>query len=131
LAYGFSDRFSLVTDAGAYRFSGLAGGLDSTMYTYLFGPRVKIVRSNRVAPFAQILIGGGRLNASSSGLAAGENGLAAAIAGGLDVPFHRHIALRLFQAEYLLTRFDRNNGSPASQNNVRISAGVVLRFGSR
>ena len=131
VAYNFSDRFAVVADIGAYRFSGLPSGLTSTMYTYMFGPRVTFRRWSRVAPFAQVLLGGGRLNASAGGVDAGENGLAMPAGGGLDVPLHRHFAIRVIQAEYLMTRFDRVDGSSATQNDVRISVGLVLRFGTR
>jgi hypothetical protein len=128
LAYAFSNRFSAVVDVGAYRFRELSAGVKSTMYTYLFGPRITLSESRRAIPFAQILVGGGRLNASAIGVKAGENGFAMDIGGGLDVPFHHHFALRVIQADYLLTRFDRVTGAPAKQNSVRISAGVVIRF---
>lgn len=131
VAYNFSERFSAVADFGGYRFSGLPSGLTSTMYTYMFGPRMTLRRSSRVEPFAQVLLGGGRLNASASGVDAGENGFAMAAGGGVDVPFRRRFAIRVVQAEYLMTRFDRVDGSSATQNDVRISAGLVLRFGSK
>lgn len=51
--------------------------------------------------------------------------------GGLDYRLNHRLALRLFQAEYLLTRFD-NPTSPTNatgwQSNMRLSAGVVFRF---
>jgi hypothetical protein len=131
LAYNFSDRIGAVADVGAYRFSGLPSGLDSTMYTYLFGPRFTFRKVSGLTPFAQVLLGGGRLNASSGGLSAGENGFSMAMGGGLDLPFRRRFALRIIQAEYLLTRFDRVTGASATQNDVRVSAGLVIRFGSR
>jgi hypothetical protein len=131
LAYHFNDRFSAVVDVGEYRFIGFTSGLNSAMYTYLIGPRITMSESRRISPFAQILLGGGRLNASVSGIEAGENGFAMAIGGGLDVPFHHHFALRVVQADYLLTRFARVTGSPTKQNSVRISAGVVIRFGGQ
>ena len=50
--------------------------------------------------------------------------------GGLDVKVHHHIAIRLIQAEYLMTRFENlTTGSTASQNDMRLSAGLVFRFG--
>jgi hypothetical protein len=131
LAYNFGDRFAVVADAGSYRFRGLPSGLTSTMYTYMFGPRITLSQSRRITPFAQILVGGGRLNASSGGVQAGENGLTMAAGGGLDLSIHNHLAVRIVQAEYLLTRFDSVAGSSATQSNIRISAGVVLRFGKR
>ena len=131
LTYNFSDRFAVVADVGAYRFTGLPSGLSSTMYTYLFGPRFSLRKSSRFTPFAQALLGGGRLNASSSGIDAGENGFAMALGGGLDVSYSRHFAIRVAEVDYLMTRFDNVSGSAATQNNVRVSAGIVFRFGSR
>jgi len=130
-AYNFNDRFAVLADGGAYRFSGLPSGVASNMYTYLFGPRYSFRKMHRVTPFVQGLVGGGRLTASSGGVEAGENGFAMALGGGLDVPLHRHFAIRLIQAEYLLTRFANVNGSTVSQNNARISAGLVFRFGNK
>ena len=131
LAYAYNDHFSAVVDVGAYHFIGFQSGLNSTMYTYIFGPRITFSGSKRTTPFAQVLLGGGRLNASSTGVQAGENGFVMAIGGGLDVPFHHHFAVRVVQAEYLLTRFNSVDGSPAKQSSVRISAGVVIRFGGQ
>jgi hypothetical protein len=130
LAFNFTDRFSAIADLGSYRFSALPAGITSTMYTYMVGPRVKLSKSGRLTPFVQFLVGGARLNASATGVGAGENGLAMAIGGGLDVEFHRHFAFRVAQADYLLTRFDRVDGSPATQNNIRLSTGIVIRFGA-
>jgi hypothetical protein len=130
-AYNFSDRFALVADGGIYRFGGLPSGIDSTMDTYLFGPRYTFRKVSRLTPFAEALLGGGRLNASSGGISAGENGFSMAIGGGLDWPLRRRFSIRLVEADYLLTRFDRVTGASATQNNVRISAGLVFRFGSK
>jgi hypothetical protein len=130
-AYNFSDRLALVADGGIYRFGGLPPGFDSTLYTYLFGPRFTFRKLRRVTPFAQVLLGGSRLNASSGGLSAGENAFSMAMGGGIDWPLRRRFSIRLIQAEYLLTRFDRVTGSSATQNDVRISTGLVFRFGSK
>jgi len=130
-AYNFSDRVALVADGGIYRFGGLPSGLDSTMYTYLFGPRFTFRKVSRVTPFVQALLGGSRLNASAGGISAGENAFSMAIGGGVDLPLRRRFSIRLIQAEYLLTRFDRVTGASATQNDVRISTGLVFRFGSK
>lgn len=131
LAYNFTDRFSAVGEFGGYRFTSLPAGLSSTMYTYLFGPRISLRKSSRVNPFAQALLGGGRINASASGVNAGENAFAMAIGGGADLGLSSHFAVRLIEADYLLTRFANVNGASSTQNDARISAGVVFRFGSR
>ena len=46
---------------------------------------------------------------------------------GLDWNVRRHIAIRLGQADYLLTRIPAST-SQVNWNNFRYSAGVVLRF---
>jgi outer membrane protein OmpA-like peptidoglycan-associated protein len=59
-----------------------------------------------------------------------ENKLALTAGGGLDLTVRHHLAIRLIQAEYLMTRFDDfNTGSTATQNDVRLSSGLVFRFG--
>jgi hypothetical protein len=51
------------------------------------------------------------------------------VGGGLDVNVNDRIGLRLFQADYLNARTDGFSGKPV--NNLRISTGLVLRFGSK
>jgi hypothetical protein len=46
-----------------------------------------------------------------------------AIGGGIDATVVRDIGWRLVQVDYLLTQF-----GGASQNNARISAGIIFRF---
>lgn len=130
-AYNFNDSFSVLGDLGAYRFGGLPSGVSSNMYTYLFGPRFSFHRFHRATPFVQGLLGGGHLMASSGSVDASENGFALALGGGLDVPFHRHFAIRVIQAEYLMTRFATISGTTVTQNNLRVSAGLVFRFGKK
>jgi hypothetical protein len=48
------------------------------------------------------------------------------VGGGLDVKVAPNMSLRLIQADYLMTRF-----SNARQDNIRISAGLVLSFGGK
>ena len=131
--YHFREHLAFVGDFGAYRFSDAGPGLTSTMYTYLAGPRLPLHRKHegRFAPFVQVLAGAARLNASAGGIDAGENSFAIAAGGGLDLSASHHFAFRVVEAEYLLTRFPHPDGSSATQNNVRLSAGLVFRFGSR
>jgi hypothetical protein len=46
--------------------------------------------------------------------------------GGLDLRVTHRFSVRLVEANYLLTTFD--NGTNNHQNNLRISAGAVIRF---
>jgi hypothetical protein len=109
------------------------------MYTFLAGPRLSFRNHERVTPFVQALFGGIRASAvtiSSNCTDVGctplpaENKFAMTAGGGLDVRVHRHLAIRVIQAEYLMTKFaDTNTGNSASQNDMRLSAGIVFRFG--
>jgi hypothetical protein len=100
---------------------GFPGGinLSYTEYNFLFGPRVSVsVRKFR--PFAEALFGGAHVGLSND---AGSHGsFATAMGGGLDYKIIRPIAWR-FQGDYVLARF-----FGTTQNNVRISTGLVLRF---
>jgi hypothetical protein len=131
LTIQLNNKFAIVGDFGAYRFGSLPPGVKSNMYTYMGGPRISLHKFHGLSPFVQVLAGGGRLNASSGGVQAGENGLVLAAGGGLDAPFGNHFSLRLAQAEYFLTRFEHPNATSAIQNDVRISAGIVFHFGGR
>ena len=46
-----------------------------------------------------------------------------ALGGGVDLRLTRAVGIRLFQVDYLMTRF-----FDVKQNNARIAAGVVFRF---
>jgi len=110
-----------------------------TVFTYLFGPRLSFRRHDRVTPFGQVLFGG--IHASAATLSSGCTGIGCTLlpseskfamtaGGGLDVKVHHHLALRIIQAEYLMTSFeDRTTGTNATQNDMRLSSGIVYRFG--
>jgi len=108
-------------------------------FSFLFGPQIAYRKSERFTPFAHVLLGGVRRKARvplnlSLNPPLGTNGVSfvtgsdtafgTAIGGGLDIRLSKRAAIRLFQADYFLTRF-----SPDTQHNLRISTGLVLRFG--
>jgi hypothetical protein len=106
---------------------GSTHGSNLHLNTYLFGPQVSFPA--RVSPFAHVLFGGAHESISNPGVAIGipnlgtNNAFATAVGAGIDVkPFH-FVSVRLFQFDYLMTRF----GSK-TQNQPRASAGLVLRF---
>ncbi len=130
VAGNVNNWFGLVAEfGGAYDTQTRGSGLkvESTVYTYLFGPRFSRRGSGRVTPFVQTLFGGvhGRGEIEGVGLNEVEtaNGFGMALGGGVDVKLSNRFALRVIQADYLLTRVD---GETA--NNARVSAGVVIRF---
>ena len=130
--YNFERSLALVGEAGSERASNIDGTpADLTLTSFLGGPRYSLHRSNRIVPFAQLLLGGahatGALTPGASGAAGSANSFAMTAGGGVEVKLASHVALRVFQADYYLARFD--NGVNNQQNNFQISAGIVFRFG--
>ena len=60
-----------------------------------------------------------------------QNGFAAAFGGGLDVRLTDHIAVKPFQMEYFMTRTPNIWSANNPQNNIRYSAGMVFRLGTK
>jgi hypothetical protein len=129
--YHFRHWFAATADVGAYNFHRLASGITSTMYTAAAGPRLTFRNSRRLTPFAHVLVGVGRLTASSGGINAGENSVVVVAGAGVDVPLTHRFTLRAAQVDYLGTRFAQTSGASGTEKNVRLSAGLVIRFGER
>jgi hypothetical protein len=148
LALNFNRYLGIVGDFGAYTNSQMRfqNGYGSTVdvdnpnvgaFSYLFGPRISFRNHSRVTPFVQALFG--EMHANQVSLAnctfsctflPSEDTFAWTAGGGLDIRVRRHFAIRLIQAEYLMTRFqDYSTGLTASQNDMRLSSGIVFRFG--
>jgi outer membrane immunogenic protein len=132
VAFKFSRSLGVVAEIASQTASNISStGADLTLTSFLAGPRYTFTHAGRFAPFAQVLVGGahagGTLAPGSSGLPGSSNAFAMTAGGGLDIGLTRHIAVRAFEADYYLTRFD--NGVNDHQNNLRIEAGVVIRFG--
>jgi hypothetical protein len=117
-----NDWFGVTGDiSGAYKSESAA---HLHLHNFLFGPTVSYNKAAKVKPFAHALFGMSHANAGISGLARGsENAFAMALGGGIDVGVGRNFAVRLFQADYLMTHFGGEK-----QNNARISVGLVARF---
>jgi len=109
-----------------------AAGYSLTLSAFTAGVRY-LPRFGRspLQPFGQVLLG---LAHSSGTLVQSPNAeatnagaaFAANVGGGLDLGASRRFSIRLLETDYLLTTFD--NGSNNHQNNLRISAGVVIHF---
>ena len=121
----------MVGEFSGCKVTGLPSGVSAHTFTYLVGPRLTYRGSGGFEPFAEALFGGMNASASISGSVSGSsNAFAMAIGGGADYKVTKSVAIRLVQFDYLYTKF---NLGPASQhqNNVRIQAGIVFRFGGR
>ncbi|MGA9542131.1 MAG: outer membrane beta-barrel protein [Candidatus Sulfotelmatobacter sp.] len=132
VAFNFSRSLGVVGEIASQGASNISStGADLTLTSFLAGPRYRRTVAGHFAPFVQVLFGGARAGGSlapgSSGLPGSANAFAMIAGGGLDIGLTRHVALRAFEADYYLTRFD--NGVNDHQNNLRIAAGVIIRFG--
>jgi outer membrane immunogenic protein len=132
VGFNIARSVGIVGEIASQHASGIVGtGGDLTLTSFLAGPRYTWTKAARFAPFVQVLLGGahasGSLAPGGSVLSGSANAFAMTAGGGLDIGLTRHIALRALQADYYLTHFD--NGTNDHQNNLRISAGVIFRFG--
>jgi len=131
---GFDDTKLQIAGAGAN--PPRAADASGTAFTFMAGPRLSF--RYRVTPFAQVLFGG--IHASQVTLSncsgvlctplPSENSFAMTAGGGIDLNIHRHLAIRIVQAEYLMSNFaDLSTGNRDTQNDLRLSSGLVFGFG--
>jgi opacity protein-like surface antigen len=126
LAYNLNTWLGAVGDFGVCKVTGLPSGISATAVNYLFGPRVSYRSSSSITPFVQVLFGGEHVGAGFSGVGSGSaNAFAMTLGGGVDYKFTDHVSFR-GQVEYLNTHF-----GGTTQNNARIEAGIVYRWGGR
>jgi hypothetical protein len=112
-------------DLGVYNGSlGIPGLIGET---YTVGPRFSYRRWNRLVPFAQAVIGGAHANTTNGGFLGANRAFAFGGGGGADLGLGRagRFALR-GQMDLLDFRANGNN-----TGTVRVSAGIVFRFGKR
>ena len=99
-------------------------------HSILFGPRFSLRRSKRVVPFVHALFGVAYLKTETNEfgplLSFSDTSFGIALGGGLDVGVSDHLAIRVFQADYLRTSF-----FDGTQSKGRISVGVVWRLGRK
>jgi opacity protein-like surface antigen len=94
--------------------------LSAHEYNMLFGPRLS-VSVGKLRPFAEALFGVGHIGTNGAG-SNSNTSFATGLGGGIDYRLFRPIALR-FEGDYVQTRF-----FSSTQNNVRLSTGIVFRF---
>ena len=150
IAFNLNRHFGIVGDFAGYHadtltFTQVGGpsrdaGANGYAFTYMGGPRLSY-RMPRFTLFAQALVGDANARKVTINHCTGspsctalpsENVFALAVGGGLDLNLRRHIAFRIIQAEYLMTRFkdpSLTSDSNGIRNNVRLSAGIVFRSG--
>ena len=127
IAYNAKSWLSGVADFGGYSNGNILNtGINGTLSTYLFGPRVSYRHFGRITPFGEVLFG--VAHASSAGTSGSDNTFAMTLGGGLDYKLSDRFAIRPVKVDYLMTRFSETGTSNQTQNNLRVSTGIVFRF---
>jgi len=110
----------------------------ANLFTYNVGPILKY-RAQHFEPFVEALFGGAHSNVFANlfkdcgevcaARSPSNNAFDFIIGGGVDIPFHEHIAFRPLQVDYVLSRFG-NAFTKGNQNqsNFRYLGGIVFRF---
>ena len=150
--YNFNEYFAGVAEFGGYHNGNISGAqLDSTLMSYLFGPRLTFNKTGVTSVFVHGLFGGthytrsislapsvnplGTVDTTSQRAEGSKDAFSMAWGGGIDIKLHHNIALRPIQLDYYMTRFqplfinglgDVNGNN--NQHHLRYSAGVAFRF---
>lgn len=124
--WNFKPWLQIIGDA-SYNFVTVSG-TKSVLYGNHFGPRIYLrSRASRgPVPFVEGLVGGSRIDTTTAGVTASQNGLSYKAGGGVDIAISRRISVRAIEADYYRVPF-----LTASQTNYVASAGVIFRFGGR
>jgi opacity protein-like surface antigen len=118
-----------------YRYSSLLGTVhvNNRVHTFLFGPQFNFRVTDRVNPFVHVLVGAAndRTHARVGTVRSivSDTGFAMAAGGGLDAKLNDHMSIRIFQTDYLLTRYRDPSLLPYERRNIhhfRFSTGVVV-----
>jgi outer membrane immunogenic protein len=127
-----SGKFALAGDVTiAHAGTVSTSGDNLTLSTFTAGVRYLPMKSRSFQPFGQVLVGlahssGTLVQGANPGAANAGAAFAGNFGGGLDLRLNPRFSIRLAEVDYLLTTFD--NGTNNHQNNLRISAGLVIRF---
>jgi hypothetical protein len=123
-------HLSAVADASVEHTGSVNGApYGLTLTTVGAGPRIAVPAFKSIV-FAQSLFGfthgSGSEFPEGNGLVSSANSFAVNLGSGIDYPLIKPLSLRLLQVEYLRTSLPNNaNGW---QNNLRLSAGLTVRF---
>jgi opacity protein-like surface antigen len=129
VAYNVTNMIAVVGEFAGYHNGNIYGeGASANTISYLFGPKV-YKSMGKITPFGQVLFGGVRASCGNCDSNPSANAFGLALGGGLDYDVTNHVAVRVGQIDYVLTRFSASSGyGNGNQNNFRYSAGVVFKF---
>ena len=128
-------HFAVKADfAGHYqRYTVNRINVDYSLHTFMFGPQVNFRVTDRVNPFLHALFGVARDTARGSQgnnqAVVADTGFALAVGGGVDAKLTDHVSWRVFQADYLMTRYRNPFLTPVQKesiNHMRVATGLVF-----
>ncbi len=103
---------------------------DLQSHLFLVGPQFSLRKYERVTPYVHALFGVMRTDLiyfdPTGKISLRDSAFAMALGGGLDIKVIDNLAIRLFQTDYVLTRFNDD-----TQHHFRASTGLVLRLGEK
>jgi hypothetical protein len=105
---------------------GTEAGSKTNTQSIMYGPVFAYRKHPIIVPFFHGMVGAVRGGPEYLDISKPEFRIGLIAGGGVDLKVSRRVSLRLFQADYLMSRF-----SSARQDNIRLSAGIVLRFGTQ
>jgi Outer membrane protein beta-barrel domain len=117
---------------GQITFAPGVSNIDQRQFLFLFGPQFSLRNKGKIQPFAHTLFGFENLRLNNDVIGdLTDTGFAFAIGGGVDIKaLGSKLMLRMVQADYVLTKFsDSASSGNNTNNNLRISTGLVFRFG--
>lgn len=120
VTFNASRFFGLTADVSAHFNSSQA---DTT--SVLGGPKI-FYRTEHMTPFAEALIGWGRISPAFTNPA---NGFELAVGGGFDMDITKRFSWRVIQADWIRQQFSTNGGLGVGHTNgARLQGGVVFKF---
>jgi hypothetical protein len=107
-----------------------SSGVPISLVTTTFGPRYRWHADRTLSLYGQGLIGEANgfrsVFPAQAGAQSGSNSFALQTGGGIDYKLSDRVALRVLHAAWLRTQLP--NSTDNGQNNLRLGAGVVIRF---
>ena len=123
---GYYDRYARAAIGGPIAVS-------NRVHTFLFGPQFNFRATDRVNPFIHTLFGAAHDRTVATRGAARvvvvDTGFAMALGGGVDAKLNDSVSFRIFQTDYLLTRYRDPYIAPLAKRSIhhfRLSTGLVF-----
>jgi len=137
LGFTVLHRFGWAANLTGGHTSNIGPGVGLNVIDFMTGPRYTVRLTPRSKHesriFVEALAGGARGFSSvfpkSSGLADKASSFAWQAGGGLDISISKHLAIRVFEADYVRSYLPNNSSNV--QDHIRLAAGVVYHSTNR